>query len=81
MLLPALSKAREKAREISCVNNMKQIGIQLLMYIDDYAGVIPCIQGNRNNQYQGRIQDALYMQIYNVAQTTGPMVVMPRPAL
>ncbi|MCQ2402970.1 MAG: prepilin-type N-terminal cleavage/methylation domain-containing protein [Lentisphaeria bacterium] len=36
MLLPALSKAREKARSISCTNNMKQVGLQWLMYIDDY---------------------------------------------
>ena len=27
MLLPALSKAREKARSISCTNNMKTIGV------------------------------------------------------
>ena len=35
MLLPALSKARDKARAISCVSNMKQIGIFAFMYITD----------------------------------------------
>ena len=34
MLLPALSKAREKARSISCTNNMKTIGTYLNMYAD-----------------------------------------------
>lgn len=36
MLLPALAKAREKARSISCVNKLKQIGIAGLMYANDY---------------------------------------------
>ncbi len=35
MLLPALSKARDKARAISCVSNMKQIGTFAFMYIND----------------------------------------------
>ena len=35
MLLPALSKAREKARQVSCVSNMKQITLAGLMYADD----------------------------------------------
>ncbi|NMA47186.1 MAG: DUF1559 domain-containing protein [Lentisphaerae bacterium] len=35
MLLPALAKAREKARAISCVSNLKQIGLAARMYIDE----------------------------------------------
>ena len=35
MLLPALSKAREKAQQIACVNNLKQFGIGNTMYSQD----------------------------------------------
>ena len=35
MLLPALAKAREKARQISCTSCMKQIGTAARMYADD----------------------------------------------
>ena len=41
MLLPALSKAREKARAISCVSNMKQLGTQTLLYCDDFNDYLP----------------------------------------
>ena len=40
MLLPALSKAREKAKSSVCLNNLKQIGIGLLMYADNYNGFL-----------------------------------------
>ncbi len=40
-LLPALAKAKEKAKAISCLNNMKQIGLANKMYMDDYQGGLP----------------------------------------
>jgi len=39
MLLPALSKAREKARAISCVNNLRQLSLAGMMYVDDHDGI------------------------------------------
>ncbi|MDD4180957.1 MAG: DUF1559 domain-containing protein [Victivallaceae bacterium] len=41
MLLPALNKAREKARASSCVSNLKQLGQALPMYCDDQADYLP----------------------------------------
>lgn len=38
MLLPALAKAREKARSISCINNFKTLGLCLNMYADESDG-------------------------------------------
>ncbi|MCD6408451.1 type II secretion system protein [bacterium] len=39
MLLPALSRARERARAAVCMNNLKQIGLALMMYVQDYEYV------------------------------------------
>jgi prepilin-type N-terminal cleavage/methylation domain-containing protein/prepilin-type processing-associated H-X9-DG protein len=39
MLLPALSKAKQKAQGISCMNNMKQLGLADLMYASDNSGL------------------------------------------
>ncbi len=44
MLLPALNKAREKAREITCTNNLKQVGNGFTMYGSDNNGWFPPIE-------------------------------------
>jgi prepilin-type N-terminal cleavage/methylation domain-containing protein/prepilin-type processing-associated H-X9-DG protein len=49
MLLPALSKAKAKANQISCVNTMKQMGITMLLYSDEYGGVTLYGNANANN--------------------------------
>lgn len=41
MLLPALQQAREKARSISCTGNQKQIGLAMLMYLNDNNETYP----------------------------------------
>jgi prepilin-type processing-associated H-X9-DG protein len=41
MVLPALAQAREKARRISDIGNLKQIGLGFFMYADDHDGQYP----------------------------------------
>ena len=41
MLLPALSQARERARQAVCMNNLKQIALAFALYTEDYEGYIP----------------------------------------
>ena len=36
ILFPVFAQAREKARETSCISNLKQIGLALRMYSQDY---------------------------------------------
>ena len=41
MLLPALSRAKERAKRTQCAANLRQIGVATMMYIDDHQGLFP----------------------------------------
>ena len=40
ILFPVFAQAREKARQTSCLSNMKQLGLALNMYAQDYDGTL-----------------------------------------
>lgn len=74
MLLPALSKARDKAKEISCLANQKQVGTWLFMYIQQNDDVIPndLTNGGRrgtNGSAFGKWQDVLYWTFVDSSST------------
>ncbi len=41
ILFPVFARAREKARQTSCLSNVKQLGLGILMYVQDYDECFP----------------------------------------
>src|SRR5215470_1811732 len=58
LLLPALSKAKQKAAQTRCISNLRQLGLGMHLYLDDYQGVFPAC-GSRNT-YGFHKEDWIY---------------------
>ena len=44
LLLPALSKARERTMRVNCASNLKQVGLGILMYSEESSDFVPFIR-------------------------------------
>lgn len=49
LLMPAISRAKQKAQNINCVNNLKQLGIAVTLYADDNGGKMPAAEQMPSN--------------------------------
>jgi prepilin-type N-terminal cleavage/methylation domain-containing protein/prepilin-type processing-associated H-X9-DG protein len=57
MLLPSLAKAKDQGNRISCVNNLRQIGIASAMYVSDNNGKLPPRCSPPANRWPGRLRN------------------------
>jgi prepilin-type N-terminal cleavage/methylation domain-containing protein len=86
LLLPALSKAKAKANNITCLNNMKQWGLAFRMYADDFGDQVP-EEGNTSLSISDPVNaDAWYNvvaayvkqpQMRDLYKATPPMPPLP----
>ena len=68
MLLPALNKARDKAKAISCLSNLKQIGLAAVTYANDYENYLPA--GNTPYDYRQIRWTEQFAKVLNPSATT-----------
>ena len=81
MLLPALSKAREKARKTGCINNLKQMGMAANMYSDENEDyILPVRSGSGGTLWIYLVKDYLGVSM-NVSTAWGPFNAMPKSAV
>jgi prepilin-type N-terminal cleavage/methylation domain-containing protein/prepilin-type processing-associated H-X9-DG protein len=72
ILFPVFAKAREKARQITCASNLKQLGIAFLQYSEDYDEAMPCGTATGNGFTNGSpgLYEGWAGQIYTYAKST-----------
>jgi prepilin-type N-terminal cleavage/methylation domain-containing protein/prepilin-type processing-associated H-X9-DG protein len=84
LLLPALNKAKLRAKQAQCINNLKQLGLGMKMYVDDNHETFP---GIASRKYGYHPEDWIYWRndtnLYPSFQKSPILTVLPtdRPSL
>jgi prepilin-type N-terminal cleavage/methylation domain-containing protein len=75
MLLPALAKAKAKAQQTYCINNVKQLGLGMILYVGDNNDVYPGAASA--NTYGPHLADWIYWRIPPATSLDGGGQPMP----
>jgi prepilin-type N-terminal cleavage/methylation domain-containing protein len=63
MIMPSLGRAKEKAKVTTCLNNLRQLGISINLYMDDHGSRFPPLQvddfGDPNRRNQPLMKDVV----------------------
>ena len=70
ILFPVFAQAREKARQVACLSNTKQMALGIMQYTTDYDELLPVI--GDGNQCRGRWQFQIYPYVKNGQVYTCP---------
>ena len=64
LLMPALEKAREAARQVACLNNLREMGLGVNFYADQYGGFLPGrVESTNWTNLNGYYPSAWYVQL------------------
>jgi len=78
ILFPVFARAREKARQASCTSNLKQLGLALMMYSQDYDELTP-IAYSGINWWNGTWKERVYpyTKNYQLYQCPSQPIALP----
>ncbi|HEY4414107.1 MAG TPA: DUF1559 domain-containing protein [Verrucomicrobiae bacterium] len=74
MLLPALSAAKNKAKQVACINNQKQLALGMMLYIGDFNDNFP---GAASNLQGFHTEDWIYWRPANTHDAITPTITLP----
>ena len=81
LILPAVAKAKGKARQVQCLSNLKQVGVAIHMYADDYEDFLPgpLLSGVRVD-YDNTVGSKKHLS-YHIAPYVGLPLPSSKPVL
>jgi prepilin-type N-terminal cleavage/methylation domain-containing protein/prepilin-type processing-associated H-X9-DG protein len=75
MLLPALSAAKKRAQQASCISNLKQLGLGMTIYVDEYNDIFPASASKQ--AYGFSPSDWIYWLPTSITAAQYPLIKSP----